>query len=517
MLQANPWTSVALAVLFLSQRKRVSEPILRRLEMSTRLGRLFLSSSRMSFLLVLACAMWVARNGWLIIKLARMWRTSVRRLRLGKLPEFNNVAWSSLAAMVMGCSYFSQVCVARLTYLPGGICESLLEECGDLSKRFYPFPFWSWGFYGGLLQTGLSQVVLPLLFSRPSYGRRQLITAADGGTIALDWFELNEQAEGASFINGSNKKSGDGGKKQATVVIFPGYLGCSDEWYLNRLVSRLVNHFGRVCVYVRRGGGADNKQHQLLLTSPHVQTIGDDKDWQLALQNILAVTKDTPLLGVGFSLGGHNMLRQLGLAGASSPFVACVTLGAPVCLVAVSYYLLYRARSMDWVFRGKLKDLLLSNAKVFHKAGIDIETMIKNCASFRDLFSHTHVPLLGYEDLETYFYLTSAKRQLRGIRIPTLCLHACDDPVVPLHSFDDDEGAVIHRPFQYNPYLCLATTVTGGHHAWLGINPFRSYAENVAVQWLDVCFNRSRTAGLSRTESCTFPKLLPSRPPSTRD
>ena len=99
----------------------------------------------------------------------------------------------------------------------------------------------------------------------------------------------------------------------------------------------------------------------------------------------------------------------------------------------------------------------------------------------RDLYDFDNVftaPLHGFRNADDYYARASARPHLHRIRVPTLVLHAANDPFVPLHS--------LPRVGEVGPYVTLWQPPQGGHvgfpRGWLP-GDVRCMPEAV-VDWL---------------------------------
>lgn len=69
----------------------------------------------------------------------------------------------------------------------------------------------------------------------------------------------------------------------------------------------------------------------------------------------------------------------------------------------------------------------------------------------------------GYPTEDAYYRDASSADAALNIKIPTLALHASDDPVC-------DELAVPQQECRVNPHIVLCTTSIGGHLGWFQSN-----------------------------------------------
>src|SRR5690606_41924111 len=99
--------------------------------------------------------------------------------------------------------------------------------------------------------------------------------------------------------------------------------------------------------------------------------------------------------------------------------------------------------------------------------------------TFREFDDAATAPLHGFADAAEYYRLSSSARYLEAIRIPTLLLHAEDDPFLPPH-------ALPREAIARNPYLVPVITSRGGHVGFIGGPPWapRFWAEAEAGRLL---------------------------------
>jgi predicted alpha/beta-fold hydrolase len=184
---------------------------------------------------------------------------------------------------------------------------------------------------------------------------------------------------------------------------------------------------------------------------------------------------------VGYSLGGNLVLKLAGEYGENPPEEV---LG--ICAVSPSVDLSGSTdmivRSSNWIyhqdFLRRLKKRIRTNHKLYPElydiSGLDDVRTLKE---FDDRFTaRAH----GFADAEDYYYRSSSLRIMDKIRIPTLIIHAEDDPFIPFTPLRD--AAVIN-----NPYILLIDTQRGGHVAFISAEQNgdvdRFWAENRVIEF----------------------------------
>lgn len=188
-----------------------------------------------------------------------------------------------------------------------------------------------------------------------------------------------------------------------------------------------------------------------LLRSFHA---GDTTDFDFLVKYLQRKEPTTTLAAVGYSLGGNVLLKWLGET-QSTDLAFAVGISVPFDLYKVlkrfgmgvsrlySYYLL---KSMHDTILPKLKDRPIqeSNYKRLRKAW-----------RFPDFDNTYTAPIHGFEDADDYYTRASCKRFLKYIQVPTLILHAKDDPFMTPDCLPDEE--------ELSSYITLEVSDYGGH------------------------------------------------------
>lgn len=208
---------------------------------------------------------------------------------------------------------------------------------------------------------------------------------------------------------------------------------------------------------------------------------GETTDMRFVLELLAARYPDVPRGTIGFSLGGNAMLKLLGELGddAAQLVHAAVAISVPYDLAA-------GADALDSSVIGRIytrvfvKSLL---AKAELKAALlgdvcDLQR-IRASRSFREFDDAATAPIHGFEGADDYYARSSSTGFLPHIRVPTLLLHAQDDPFLPAHAFP-------HGAVEDNPYLQAIVTEHGGHVGFIEGMPWapRFWAESTAAAFL---------------------------------
>lgn len=286
--------------------------------------------------------------------------------------------------------------------------------------------------------------------------QRETIRLPDGGTVTQDWSpRIPTTLEEA---------------QKPIVFITHGLTGGSYESYVESLVRYVVHDMGLVAVCQNFRGCADTQ-----LTSPVCYSGGWTGDLALGIEHVrrkvLALRQEhgdkddnVVLAGVGFSLGANIMLKYVGETGLACPLSCHVSVANPYDLLEGSRHMnnsWFLRNTYSRVMAGNLNAMLGKHIHHFHKAQypfLDLAkvTSAQTIAEFDDNFT---APLFGFASTNEYYRYSSSVNFIHTVSIPTVLLHAMDDPVAPL-------TAVPVLEVTKNPFLSLVLTRHGGHLGW---------------------------------------------------
>jgi predicted alpha/beta-fold hydrolase len=133
------------------------------------------------------------------------------------------------------------------------------------------------------------------------------------------------------------------------------------------------------------------------------------------------------LFAVGYSLGGNALLKYLGEQGPAAPLHAAAAVSVPFSLADGALRL---NRGLSRIYQHHLIRLL--QHKVLRKVGLGRLDYAPNEVARLKTFYHfddvVTAPLHGFAGADDYYAQCSSRQYLRDICIPTLILHARDDP-----------------------------------------------------------------------------------------
>jgi len=241
----------------------------------------------------------------------------------------------------------------------------------------------------------------------------------------------------------------DNSAGKETVMLLHGLEGSSESHYIAGLTDSLLKQGMRVIIKHFRGCGGESNR---LLKSYHSGVSGDLEETLLALNS-----KEFHIDYLcGFSLGGNVLLKWLGEKQRNTEIKAAVAVSVPLQLSEC-------AKSIDKgfskIYQAHLLDTLKKKTKskfpeVFELIKIDKDEVdkISNFWEFDELIT---ARLNGFEGASDYYKKVSSRQFLGNISIPTLIIHAEDDPFM--------NPSVIPSENELSEHVIFELSKNGGH------------------------------------------------------
>ena len=253
------------------------------------------------------------------------------------------------------------------------------------------------------------QTIYPYLLLRrapPPY-RRERWQTPDADFIDLDW-------------------TVDGDDHAPLVALFHGLEGNSRSHYAAALMHAVSRRRWRgVVVHFRGCGGEPNRL-------PRAYHSGDTDEIDWILRRLRALDPAAGLFAAGVSLGGNALLKWLGReqAGAGAIVDATAAVSAPVDLMTAGDLLGSGVnRLYGNNFLQTLRQKSLEKLKQF--PGLYDADTVRHARTLREFDNTVTAPLHGFRNTDDYWTRASSKPDLRRIAVPTLIVHARNDPFLP--------------------------------------------------------------------------------------
>lgn len=277
---------------------------------------------------------------------------------------------------------------------------------------------------------------------------------------------------------------------QPTVVLVHGLEGSANSGYILGNTIRLWQQGCNVIrMNMRSCGGSDT-------LAPTIYHSGRSEDIAAVLQALGSRGFDR-VVPVGYSMGGNLVLRYAGQQSLLSPAARDAALAAavgvsPLLDLAPSSAALHRPanRLYEQRFLRAMKRRLRAKAKLFPTlyGMLGAEGVYQRIRTMRDFDGEVVARYGGFKDASDYYEQVRASRYASNLAIPTLILHAADDPFIRTLP-----GTV--AALRSNPSVDYVETAQGGHCAFLAraTEPAAEaasadhqgrWAEETIAQWL---------------------------------
>ena len=278
----------------------------------------------------------------------------------------------------------------------------------------------------------------------PSITRqRKRVSLADGDFIILDYKTPATLATDAPL-----------------VLVIHGLSGSSDSHYVIGLQNALAAQGWPSVAMNCRGATEPN-----MATRAYHAGASDDV---IAVFNHLSKSQNRNIVIVGYSLGGSMTLKALSELGQHPRLLAGVSVSAPLELEPCAYRLdsgfsmIYRQHlleGLEELWHAKHQYLLYLGQKVEAQKIADClqHAPFKSFWQFDDLLM---APLHGFANVNDYYQRCRPNQFLKDIKVPTLIIHALDDPFMSVD--------VVPAQHDLSPMIYFELAKHGGHVGFIG-------------------------------------------------
>jgi len=291
------------------------------------------------------------------------------------------------------------------------------------------------GLRGGHLQT-LASFFLPRRITLPTTEKR-LIEVEPGVQVLCHCHWQNDR------------------QNALTVIIVHGLEGSSESQYMLGIAAKgTAVGMNVVRMNQRNCGGTD-------ALSPTLYHSGRSQDIAAVAQNLIRQNQISRFVLVGFSMGGNLVLKLAGEWGREAPPQFCaVAAVCPSMNLAASADALHLAgnRLYEYYFMWQLRRRLRMKARLFPHV---FDTLrMRGVTSLRDFDDKVTAHYCGFEGASDYYQRSAAANVVDRIAVPTLILHAANDPFIRI--LPETRQKILS-----NPNITFVETEDGGHCSFL--------------------------------------------------
>ncbi len=318
-------------------------------------------------------------------------------------------------------------------------------------KAALPIPLFRQRFpwLGGDLQT-IRNLVAPGSVGPPGTGERLLLPVSEGDRLAAR-LDL----------------PGDG--KRPLVVLVHGLTGSEASVNVRAAAARLYAEGWPVLRLNLRGAGPSR------LFSRGRYHAGRTEDLASALRELPPRLLRSGVVLLGHSLGGNLILKFLGEGAGDLPILGGAVVSTPLDLAQTCARML-APRNVVYhrYLLSEMKGEALAPGAALSAAQRAIIAGSRSVFEFDDRFV---APLFGYSGAEEYYESNSARAFLSGISVPTLVIHALDDPWIPRLCYDGIDWRRLRM-------IETALSPHGGHLGFHGVGSRVPWHDRVVLAWL---------------------------------
>jgi predicted alpha/beta-fold hydrolase len=243
-------------------------------------------------------------------------------------------------------------------------------------------------------------------------------------------------------------------ERHPTVIIVHGLEGSSlSQYVVGNANKAWAAEMNVVRMNMRTCGGTES----LASTLYHS---GLSSDVGAVLRGVIEQKRVQRVGLIGYSMGGNLVLKLAGELGASAPAeLKVVAAVSPAADLAASADAMHVGGNLiyEWKFLLSLMRTFERKRKLFPDIYKKVERFPGSIREFDDVVTARYC---GFEGAEDYYTRSSASRVIDKIALPTLLIHATDDPFIRL--LPDTRAKILA-----NQNITLLETAHGGHCAFL--------------------------------------------------
>jgi predicted alpha/beta-fold hydrolase len=269
-------------------------------------------------------------------------------------------------------------------------------------------------------------------------------------------------------------------RNKPIFVLFHGLEGCFYSPYANGLMNAFSKSgWLSVMMHFRGCSGKPNKKARAYHS-------GEVTDARFFLEQLNQQFPNTPKVAVGISLGG-NMLANYLAQYRDDPILSAATIvSAPLDLSACANRI---EQGFSKVYKRYLLSSLKRNALQKHdliQGELALSySSIKRVTRLYEFDDLVTAPLHGFKDAQDYYDQCSGLSKLQQITLPTLIIHAKDDPfmteaVIPKFVLPDN---IDYRLYENGGHVGFLTGTALKPKFWLE-EALPAYYESIAAEYL---------------------------------
>jgi len=267
---------------------------------------------------------------------------------------------------------------------------------------------------------------------------------------------LRVRARHGAFVGAVHAEAWFGEGRAPAVVVVHGIGGDAGSRYVVRAAVALHRAGYHVVRMTMRGAGTSVE------SAPSLYHAGLTEDLGALVRDVLEDPRVSSALVLGFSGGGNVALKLAGELGEEAPagLRGIVTVSAPFDYTTIGPHMDAPARLP---FRFHVLRGLVRQGQAFarlypERVTYDVRRLSR-LGSFRAYDANVVVPTYGFASVDDYWERAGARAVLGSVAVPSLVVHAYDDPMVP--------GAMVRASLAgASRAIDVEMSADGGHIGW---------------------------------------------------
>ena len=256
------------------------------------------------------------------------------------------------------------------------------------------------------------------------------------------------------------------------IIIVHGLTGCAGSSYVLRTARYFLSlGYNAVRLNLRGAGPA----RQTCGGFYHAGRSGDILRALEGLEEFDAALFRNGCVLFGYSLGGNMVLNAVaGREGGNASIRAAATVSTPIDL-AMTSETFRRPRNgvyQTWLLNRMKQEVLGGKLNEDERAAVAASRKV---LEFDDTFIGPH---FGFGDAATYYKECSANRRLSDIAVPTMVIHAVDDPWVPVEPY-------LTADWESAPAVTPVMVQGGGHVGFHESGHVVPWHDRKIAKWLE--------------------------------
>lgn len=264
---------------------------------------------------------------------------------------------------------------------------------------------------------------------------------------------------------------------EPVLIVLHGLTGGSHESYVRSVLSGVTP--------IQRKGGLGMRGVVLNfrgcagspLLSKKLYHAGSTEDLRSVVLWLSKVMPDSPLFGLGFSMGSNVLVKYCAEEGETCPLTAAISIANIWDYFKAGRHIEHgtfiNRYVYDFVLGDALRNLIRTNSHAFvNETRFSVPDLLRRpLVRMRYYCDVVNSQLGGFKDADDYYTQVSSTQFIDRVRTPTLAINARDDPIACMQNLPFKE-------IEASKWFVMAVT-GGGHMGWFEAGARRWYVKPI--------------------------------------